>query len=241
MRLTPEEIIKDQMRTIENWPKIIPDYPPDIQMGMYDGMGDSARTIALNYAILRKCEETKRWLREAVDYYLTSEEMIRDLGKLLEYATGLDLLHSVVPLRDEELYDRVSRAIEEVERDDRPIVFEDYLNCMAPMLRGEYDDVLKRLPTYREQERKYWKEVGWYGTMADAVEAIVKEDKETFMEALHEILKTFKRRNAQLKEIPICREATTLFILAQRRGIGISLEEIDKRYREFIPECMVER
>ncbi len=241
MRLTPEEIIQDQMWAIENWPKEIPKHPPHIQASFYDGMGDSARIIALNYAILRKCEETKRWLGEAVNYYLKSEEMIRDLGELLEYAIGIYLLDCVVPLRDEELYARVSRAIEDVKRDVKPFVFEDYLHCMAPLLRGEYDEVLKRLPTYRELERKYWKEVGWYGTMADAIEALAKGDKEPFMEALHGILKTFKRRNAQLKEIPICTEATTLFILAQRRGIDISLEEIDKRYREFIPECMVER
>ncbi len=127
----------------------------------------------------------------------------------------------------------------DVKRDLKPFIFEDYLECMAPLLRGEYDEAMKRLPTYREQERKYWKETGWYGSVSDAIESLVKKDKETFMEALHGILKTFKRRNAQLKWIPICCTATTFFILAQRRGIDISLEEIDRKYREFIPECLV--
>jgi len=114
------------------------------------------------------------------------------------------------------------------------------LDCMSSLLVRDYETALKRLKRYREWEEKDWRETKFYEGIADSIEGIARADKPLFLKGLNRVLEIFKRRNSQLKDIPICTDAVTLFILARERGLDISLDDLPEKLRMFIPRVLVE-
>lgn len=196
-------------------------------------IADQANRIALNYLIIKEKENAIYWFRESTKYYLSATKLL--------YPNGLRLVDSVVPLHDNILYRKASDAITGLSY--KPYsntgLFEVYLECIASFLRDSPESALDYVSKLRELEIKYWKEVKWYEGLADAVEGIAREDKTLLLNGISRVLEIFKKRNAQLKRIPICTEATSLFILGRRQGIKIELEELSKDLQEFIPEVLV--
>ncbi|UCF07401.1 MAG: hypothetical protein JSW28_07025 [Thermoplasmata archaeon] len=212
----------------------------------YDSMGFWAKSIGYNYAILRNKQEALNWLNEGVEYYLKIDEFEKREGNRIRYVHALRILDCVVPLQDEGLYNTVSVTIEGLSPEPVPgtdristEIFEAYFDCMAPLLRGDYDTAAKRLPRLKKWE-KDWKECKYYEGLSDSIEGIVQEDGGQFLIGVGQILKIFKRRNAQLKGMPICTEATSIFILAKRRGLKVELADIDKKYRMLIADVFID-
>ncbi|MEW5816459.1 MAG: hypothetical protein AB1798_13820 [Spirochaetota bacterium] len=223
------------------------DLAPDIRLSYITSLGGYAKDIAFGYAILKNKAEALSWFREAVGYYVKVDELLKEEGKRIRYVHALRLLDAVVPLSKEEEYIKVAAIIEGLPPEPVPgtsyissELFEAYLDNMAPLLKGNYNEALERLPRLRNSEKKDWKDCQFYEGLSDAIEGIAKQDKDLFLGGLNRVLEIFKRRNAQLKGLPICPEATTLFILVKRRGMDIKLEDIDGKLREFVPGVLVE-
>ena len=249
---TPEEKIEDHKGLIERWIISINDTTSMvIRKNTYSDLASFADIIARNYCILENRKEAIHWLREATGYHLKTYELIKHLVENKEIQYGLSspaggLLYTVVASGDVERFDMVSRLIENLPPPTIPgtdkvstEIFESYLNCMAPILRDEYDLVSERLPKLRQWEAKDWKECQFF-EVSDSIEGIVKKDKGVFSKNINGILKVFKRRNIKRKSIQHCALATTMIILAKSRGLDISLEDIDEKYREFLPRVLVE-
>ena len=183
---------------------------------------------------------------------IKSDEEIELIKKSCEiiveaFEIAQKLIKPDIATRDIDNFGMVSKLIENIPPTPIPgtdkiatEIFESYLDCMAPLLREEYELVLERLPRLRKWEELDWKETEFYEGPSDCVEGIVRKDKMLFLKGLLRILEIFKRRSAKRKSIQHCSLAITMFILGQRRGFDITLKDIDEKYRTFIPEILVE-
>jgi tetratricopeptide (TPR) repeat protein len=233
--MTPMELIESRKSSVAKTEARINDVPPNLLSGHYSSMSMSAYFIALDYALIGKKAESLEWFRKAVYYQLVSKNSLIHTGRIFTYPEAFRMLESVIQLNDSDLDLQVHEAVDGISI--KPYsgdgLFESYIECVSALNINNRELAMERLKIYRELEAKYGRT--WYVGLADIIEGILEKDDKLFLDGLHRILPTFRRRIAKTGDIPICIEALNLMLIARRYGMTISLTDVDSRYHDCIP------